>query len=195
MHFYAYTRSSSDQKGRATGCAVPPALWGLLCWRMEVRGGDVEKRGWDWGWGRWWGWGGSAVGMSPKLASQHLPHSASANTLWSQRDTCKCVGQYQGAKKLMFDSRMRYTENSHMSHSGFPEKHLWSSCLLLCLHVPFSCFLCFRRGDYLCPRWIFFWGVGVRRLGMAVKKRGLGALAFCFNDCRSLLPLLPVIAF
>lgn len=30
--------------------------------------------------------------------------------------------------------------------------------------------------------------------GKAVKKGGLGALAFCFNDCRSLLPLLPVIA-
>lgn len=28
----------------------------------------------------------------------------------------------------------------------------------------------------------------------AVKGGGLGALAFCFNDCRSLLPLLNVIA-
>lgn len=27
------------------------------------------------------------------------------------------------------------------------------------------------------------------------RRGGLGALAFCFNDCRSLLPLLPVIAF
>lgn len=32
-------------------------------------------------------------------------------------------------------------------------------------------------------------------IGKAVKEGGLGALAFCFNDCRSLLPLLPVIAF
>lgn len=32
-------------------------------------------------------------------------------------------------------------------------------------------------------------------MGKAAKEGGLGALAFCFNDCRSLLPLLPVIAF
>lgn len=30
---------------------------------------------------------------------------------------------------------------------------------------------------------------------MAAVQRGHGALAFRFNDCRSLLPLLPVIAF
>lgn len=31
-------------------------------------------------------------------------------------------------------------------------------------------------------------------IGKAVKEGGFVALAFCFNDCRSLLPLLPVIA-
>lgn len=69
--------------------------------------------------------------------------------------------------------------------------------LPLCSHVCVSCFLVCWKGRLVSLkreiRFCLLSGGGV--IGRPANEGGLGALAFCFNDSRSLLPLLPVIAF